>query len=117
MISDKELYKFISQIVNRCVNIESSLSSIDVDKDLIDLDLNKKINPKKLLSYARAKGLIEYTFLYNKLQIRITEKCKIYLNDYKINKINKKINNIKYIIATLLTLATLVVSIISLVIK
>ena len=117
MISDKELYKFISQLMEKCTNIESSLSCVDVDKDLQNLDLNKKINPGELLSYAKSKGLIKYTFLYNKLEIQITDKCKVYVNDYKSNKKTKKINNIKYIIGTLLTLATLVVSIISLVIK
>ena len=82
MLKEKDLYKFMVALLNKCKNIDT-FSSVEVKKDLSDLNLNKKINPKDLLGYAKAYGLIKYTYFGDKASIDILDKGIIFPYHFK----------------------------------
>ena len=82
MLREKDLCKFMVALLNKCENIDT-FSTVEAKKDLSDFKLNKKINPKDLLGYARAYGLIKYTYFEDFIKIEILDKGKTYPYRFK----------------------------------
>lgn len=102
---------FMRQLIEIWEKHPNDLGAVSTTLTLSEFDLPQSVQRDELLQKCKAQGLITYTKLFDKIDIRLTEPGKTYLERATADNRRRLFSWIRDGIATAIALAALIVSI------
>lgn len=117
MISNRTEHVFMKQLVDMWIVCPNDRGSVTTTLTLSEFNLPRKVGRDELLQKCKAQGLITYTILYDKIDIRLTELGKTYLEHQAEIRRQEHKSDRRYRITTGIAVAALITSIVAIILS